>query len=293
MDLLPQVLADSILLGGLYSLMAVGMSLSFGIIRIINFAHGEMVMLGAYGAFWLFVLLGLDPLVALPLILIAGFCLGWVLFRVVIVKVLDAPHLNQILLTFGLGLVIQNLAAMLWSANARSTTPEYAIASWFLGDLFLSQGRLIAFIVAAVLIAALIVWLNWSETGRATRAVAENRAAATLMGINVRKIYALSFGVSSALGAATGVIISFIITITPFMGFPILIKAVAIVILGGMGSVAGAVIGAFLLAFGETFMSYYVSDGSGWAEGLAFVIIFAILLLRPRGIFGQAVETQS
>lgn len=293
MDLLPQVLADSLLLAGLYSLMAVGMSLSFGIIRIVNFAHGEMIMLGAYGAYWLFVLLGLDPLVALPLILVAGFCLGWVLFRVVIAKVLDAPHLNQILLTFGIGLVIQNLVVILWSANARSTTPEYATASWILGDLFLPQGRVVAFLVAAALIAALIAWLFWSETGRATRAVAENRAAATLMGINVRKIYALSFGVSCALGAATGVIVSFIITITPLMGFPILIKAVAIVILGGLGSVAGAVIGAFVLATGETFMSYYVSDGAGWAEGLAFVIIFAILLLRPRGIFGQAVETHS
>lgn len=293
MDLLPQVLADSLLLAGLYSLMAVGMSLSFGIIRIVNFAHGEMVMLGAYGAYWLFVLLGIDPLVSLPLVLIAGFCFGWVLFRAVIAKVLDAPHLNQILLTFGIGLVIQNFVVLMWSANARSTTPDYATSSWIFGNLFLPQGRVIAFIVASALITLLIVWLNRSETGRATRAVAENRAAATLMGINVRKIYALSFGVSCALGAATGVIVSFVITITPLMGFPILIKAVAIVILGGMGSIVGAVAGAFILALGETFLSYYVIEGAGWAEGLAFVSIFAILLLRPRGIFGQAVETQS
>lgn len=291
MDLFPQAFSDAILLAGLYTLMAVGLALSFGIIRIINFAQGEMIMLGAYGAFWLFTLLGVDPLLSLPLLVVAGFALGWVMFRGFVAKVLDAPPINQILLTFGLGLAIQHIAIILWSGDARSVTTPYATSSFMVGDVLLMEGRLAAFVVASAMIVALIAWLRWSETGRATRAVAENRSAAILMGIDVNRIYAMSFGLSCALSVATGVIVSFILTITPFMGFPMLVKAIAIVILGGLGSIAGTVIGAFALAFAETFVSYYLPEGSGWAEGIAFALIVVILLLRPRGILGQAVET--
>jgi branched-chain amino acid transport system permease protein len=291
MDLIPQAFSDAVLLAGLYTLMAVGLSLSFGVVRIINFAQGEMIMLGAYGAFWLFTLLGVDPLLSLPLLVAGGFGLGWLIFRGFVAKVLDAPHINQILLTFGLGLAIQHIAIVLWTGNARSTTPAYATESSLIGDVLLVHGRVVAFAVAFAMIAVLIAWLQWSETGRATRAVAENRSAAILMGIDVNWIYSLSFGISCALSVATGVVVSFILTVTPFMGFPMLVKAIAIVILGGLGSIAGTVIGAFALAFAETFVSYYLPEGSGWAEGIAFVLIICILILRPRGILGQAVET--
>lgn len=291
MDILPQALSDAVLLAGLYTLMAIGLSLGFGVLRIINFAQGEMIMLGAYGAFWLLTWLGVDPLLSLPALVAAGFLLGWMIFRVFVAKVLDAPPINQILLTFGLGLAIQHVAVILWTGNARSATPPYAVSSSVIADVLVVHGRLVAFLAAIVLIGALIAWLRWSETGRATQAVAQNRAAATLMGIDVGWIYALSFGVSCALSVATGVVVSFILTITPFMGFPMLVKAIAIVILGGLGSIAGTAIGACVLAFAETFVSYYVPDGSGWAEGIAFVLIVAILIVRPRGILGQTVET--
>jgi branched-chain amino acid transport system permease protein len=287
-DLLPQFLIDSILLGGLYTLMAIGFSLSFGVTRIINFAHGEFIMLGAYASFWAFTLAGLDPLVAMPLIIVSGFLAGWLLFRLFIERVLSAPHINQILLTFGIGLVIQHIAVILWSGNSRSATPDYAFTAWIFDDLFLPHGRLVGCLIAVALVLALIAWLKWTEGGRAVRAVAQNHDAATLMGINVKRMYALSFAISSALGAATGVVVSFIITVTPFMGFPMLVKAVAIVILGGLGSVAGTAAGAFLLAFFETGFAYYVPEGSGWSEGLAFVLIVAILIVRPRGLFGQS-----
>lgn len=290
MAILPQVITDAILLSGLYALMAIGLSLGFGVLRIINFAHGEMIMLGAYGAFWVFTLLGMDPIVALPALAVLGFLLGGLIFKFFIRKVIDAPHINQILLTFGIGLVLQHIAIILWTGDARSTTPEYAFTSSDMGNVFIVHGRLIAFTAALVMIAALIAWLRWSETGRAIRAVSQNRTAAVLMGIDEMRIYTLAFGVSSALGVATGVVVSFIITITPFMGFPMLVKAIAIVILGGMGSILGSALGAFALAFAETFMSYYVPEGSGWAEGLAFVLIVAILLVRPRGLLGQSTE---
>lgn len=289
MEILPQALTDTVLLAGLYTLMAVGLSLGFGVTRIINFAHGEFIMLGAYGAFWMLTLYGIDPLMALPLLVVTGFFAGWGLFKLCIEKVLDAPHLNQILVTFGIGLVLQHVAVILWTGNPRSTVPDYAHASTILGPMFVPHGRLIACLVAVVAVLALLAWLKWAEYGRATRAVAENHTAATLMGINVKWMYALSFAINSALGVATGVVVSFIINITPFMGFPMLVKAIAIVILGGMGSVAGTVAGALVLAATETMLAYYVPEGQGWAEGAAFVLLVLILLLRPRGIVGHAV----
>lgn len=288
MNLLLQFLIDSVLLGGLYTLMAIGFSLSFGVTRIINFAHGEFIMLGAYSAFWLFKIWGIDPLVAMPLIIVLGFVVGWLLFNSLIKRVLVAPNINQILLTFGIGLVIQHIAVILWSGNSRSTTPEYALQALTFGEIFIPYGRLIGCAVAILLVGCLIAWLKWTEGGRAVRAVAQDEDAATLMGINVKAIYALSFAISSALGVATGVVVSFIITVTPFMGFPMLVKAVAIVIVGGLGSIFGMAMGSFILAFTETAFSYYVPEGSGWSEGVAFILIMMILIVRPHGLRGQA-----
>ena len=268
--------------------MAIGFSLSFGVTRIINFAHGEFIMLGAYGAFWLFKIWGVDPLIAMPAIIVLGFATGWFLFNSLIKRVLSAPNINQILLTFGIGLVIQHIAVILWSGNSRSTTPDYALQALTLGEVFIPYGRLIGFAVAVALVALLIAWLKITEGGRAVRAVAQDEDAATLMGINVKAIYALSFAISSALGVATGVVVSFIITVTPFMGFPMLVKAVAIVIVGGLGSIFGMALGAFILAFTETAFAYYVPEGSGWSEGVAFVLIMVILIIRPHGLRGQA-----
>jgi branched-chain amino acid transport system permease protein len=289
MSLFLQCVIDATLLGGLYSLMAIGLSLGFGVTRIINFAHGEMIMLGAYGAYFGAALLGLDPLLSLPAVAIVVAFLSIVIFRVFIQRVLDAPHINQILLLFGIGLVLQNLAAIWWTGDARTVMTPYSPTAFEFGDLLIPHGRIIAFATAAVLIAALLYWLRRTELGRATRAVAENSQAATLMGINVTQIYMLAFAINAALGAASGAITSFLLTVTPFMGFHLLVKAFAIVVLGGLGSIPGTLIGAFVLAFAETFVSYYLPDGNGWAEGVSFVVLLCVLVIRPRGILGQAV----
>lgn len=285
--LILQIAVDSILLGGAYTLMAVGLSLAFGVTRIINFAHGEVLMFGAYAAFFAFAKLGVDPLVSLPAVAILGGLGGYLLFKSSLERILDDAGINMVLLTFGIGLVLQNLAVIMWTGDERSANPSYAFNSWFLTeDVVVANGRLIAFAVATAFILALLAWLRWSERGRATRAVSQNRAAASLMGINVRAIYALSFALSSAFGAATGAIMSFLIPITPFMGFPILIKAFAIIILGGMDSIIGTVIGAFFLALVETSIAYLVPNGIGWAEGVAFFLLVLMLLFRPNGILG-------
>lgn len=290
MDLLPQLIVDALLQGGIYTLMVIGLALSFGVTRVVNFAHGETVMLGAYGAFTLFTLSGIDPLVAMPALMVAGVLLGIVLFRGAIAPVLQAPHANQILLTFGIGLILQNVAVIVWKADERSINPAYAFSSVEIGDVIVPGGRLIGFGVAALLVLALFFWLKASEYGRATRALAENRDAAVLMGIEVPRMYALAFGLSCALGVATGVIMSFIGSISPFVGFHILVKGFAIIVLGGLGNIMGAVLGAFLLAFAETAVSYYVPNGTGWSEAVAFATLFFVLILRPRGLVGQAVE---
>lgn len=289
MEYVPQLIVDALLLGGIYTLMVIGLALSFGVTRVINFAHGEAVMLGAYGAYTLFVAAGMDPLLAMPLLMVAGCVLGMGLFRISVARVLSAPHVNQILLTFGIGLVLQNAALIVWKANEKSVVPSYAYSSLEFGDVIVPGGRLIGFGVAAVLVVALFLWLKHTEFGRATRALAEQREAAVLMGIDVNRMYALAFGLSVALGVATGAIMSFLGAISPFMGFHILVKGFAIIVLGGLGSIAGAVIGAFLLAFAETAVSYYVPNGTGWAEAVAFATLFLVLVLRPRGIIGQAV----
>jgi len=282
-----QILVDAFLLGGVYTLMAVGLSLAFGVTRIINFAHGEVLMFGAYGAFFAFAGLGIDPLLSLPAVAFLGGLGGYLLFKTSLEQILDSTGINQVLLTFGIGLVLQNLAVIMWTGDERSTTPSYSFDSWFLSDdVVVAKGRLIAFVIASAFIVGLLAWLRWTELGRATRAVSQSRAAASLMGINVRAIYALSFALSSGLGAATGGVMSFLLPITPFMGFPVLVKAFAIIILGGMDSIIGTVIGAFFLAFIETAIAYLVPNGIGWAEGVAFFLLVLMLLVRPTGILG-------
>lgn len=290
MELAPQMLVDAILLGGVYTLMVIGLALSFGITRVINFAHGEAIMFGAYGAFWLLTVWGIDPLLSLPLLLAGGFLGGFLVYETAVKRVLHAPHINQILLTFGLGLIFQNVALILWTGDERSANPSWAFDAFEFDMVVVPYGRLIGFAVAMLLVALLFGWLRWTELGRASRALAEHNEAAQLVGINVSLTYGIAFGISVALGVAMGVLVSFLAAINPFMGFHMLVKGFAILILGGLGNIMGAVFGAFILAFVETGVGYYVPNGIGWAEGMAFAILFAILVLRPRGLLGQEVE---
>lgn len=285
-----QLAIDSALLGGLYALMALGLALSFGVTNILNFAHGEAIMLGAYGAYFAFALAHVDPLLSLPVLMLLGFAVGYGLFRYFLERALTAPQINQILLTYGLGMVLSNVAAIAFSADMRSTNPAYAAASIPLCDAIVPVGRLIAFGTAALLAAALLLWLQRTEYGRASRAVAQNPLAATLAGIDLKNVYAVAFGISVAIGVATGAVLSWITPVTPFMGFHLLVKAFAIIILGGLGSIGGAMIGAFVLGLLETSVAYFVPEGNGWAEGVAFAVLFIILVVRPRGLIGRAAE---
>ncbi len=162
--------------------------------------------------------------------------------------------------------MLQNLALLLWTGNERSVSPDYAARSIELGaGLIVPVASLAAFGVAGVLVTGLFLWLRWTELGRASRALAENPVAAVLMGIDVNRMYAIAFGISAGLGVASGVVLSMIVPITPFMGLPLLVKGFCIIVLGGLGSLAGTVLGAFVLATVETLVSYFVPDGGGWS----------------------------
>jgi branched-chain amino acid transport system permease protein len=292
MGVYTQLLLDGVLLGGLYILVATGITLSYGVIRIINFAHGEFIMLGSYAAFWAVTIYGLDPLLMLPVIVVGGGLFGYAVQRLLIDRILAAPHINQILLTFGISLILQNLAAILWTGDLRSAQSVISYSVAEVGPVVVPYARLLAFVVALALVLGMLVWLKWSEVGRASRAVAHNHRAAMLMGINIYVIYGICFAVSASLGAAAGGLMSFLVTISPWMGFPLVVKSFAVVVLGGLGSVLGTIVGGFVLGISETLISYFVPGGSGWAEGVSFVLLIGVLVLRPRGIFGQAVEEQ-
>lgn len=290
MHLLPNFLLDAVMLGSLYCLLAIGLALAFGVTRIINFAHGEFVMLGAYAAVMLSRSFGLDPLLSMPIAAAAAAVLGWALFELCLKRVLRAPPINQILLLFGIGLVLQNVALMLFTADERSVTTPYSLAAGQILGINISYGKAIGLAVSMVFTFALLTWLRISETGRAMRAVAQQRDAARLMGIDVDRMYRLSFMINAALGAATGCVVSFLLTVSPFMGFALLVKSFAIVVLGGLGSITGTLIAAFLLALAETGVAYYVPDGGGWADGVALAVLLLVLILRPRGIRGGAID---
>ncbi len=287
MELFPRFVVDAVLLGGLYCLMAVGLSLAYGVTRIINFAYGEFVMLGAYGAYLLATYAHLDPVVTLPLVACAVALIAWIIFKLCLGRVLDAPHTNQILLLFAVGLVVQNVVALVMTGDDRSVSTSYSLSATDVGNLSLPHGRLIAFVVSLALAAVLVLWLKRTTLGRATQAVAQNQVAATVNGINVERMYALSFMVSAALGAASGSVVSFLLTVSPFMGFHVLVKGFAIVVLGGLGSIAGTFVAAFVLALAETGVAYFVPEGGGWAEGVALAVLLVVLIMRPTGILGR------
>lgn len=286
MTLLAQVTANALSLAGLYALVAVGLTLVFGVMRILNFAHGEFVMLGAYLSFWLFTLWGVDPFVSFALVMAALAVLGALVQTALIKRVLHAEHLNQILLTFGIAVTLQNLALLLWTGDLRAVKVWYAATAVPLGPVSLSLGRTVGIGIAGVLTLLLYLLLFRTEYGRALRAVAQDPEAALVMGIPVQRVYVLAMAVGAAYAGAAGVVASVTMYTYPLLGFTFGLKAFCVVILGGLGSVFGAVVASFILAFVESFIGVFFAQGSSWAEAVSFVMLFLVLLLRPRGLFG-------
>ena len=279
---LAQVIISGVLLGAVYALLAIGLNLIFGVMRVINVAHGDLMMLGSYTTFWLFTLWGVNPLVSLVVAMAVMFALGAVLQRVVVERVVGQPLLVSLLLTFGLSSFLTGAALNLWTANYRSV-PAFTGSVDFAG-LALSRPRVIAFGVALVLTVLVYLFLKRARIGKAIRATSQNAEVALVCGIDVARIRVLAFGLGTALAAAAGSLLAVMYTVYPEMGRTFLLKAFAIIVLGGLGSFGGAFLGALALGVAEALASY------AWtaqiAEAVAYALLLIVLLARPSGLFG-------
>ncbi len=279
------MLIFGVLRSGLYSLTSVGLALSVGVIGIVNFAHGEFLMVGAYLGYWLFVSYGIDPLVAIPLGALGLFALGGVVYRTSIQRVLQAPELNQMLLTFGISIFLQNLAIILWTGDPRTAAISYKAKAVALGPFTVGFPQLVVFALAMALTLGLYLVLGRSRIGKAMRAVAQSRLGSSLIGIEVDRIYVLAFGLSTALAGTAGLMIALQLSASPFIGLLYTLKAFAIIVIAGLGNIHGVIYASLVLGLSEAFVEFYVPQGGGWSEGVFFVLILAVLIVRPRGLF--------
>ena len=273
---------SGILLGGVYALLAGGLNLIFGVMRVINMAHGELLMLGAYTTFWLFARAGMNPLLSLLLSVPLLFLLGALVQRLLVSRVVRRPLLISLLLTFGLSLFLTGLAQQLWTNDYRSV--PYLSGSIGFAGLAVSRPRLVAFAVALVLSAATYTFLRWGRWGQALRATAQNPDAALACGVDVDRARLLAFGLGAALAGASGTLAAFMYTVFPEMGHTFMLKAFAVIVLGGMGSFAGAFLAALLLGLVEAFAAFWTTTQI--AEALIYLLLLLALLLRPNGLFG-------
>lgn len=279
-----QTIVSGFLTGSLYALIGIGLTIIFGVMRVINFAHGELLMIGMYITYWLFHLLGVDPLLSLLVTMPLLFLLGAGIQRWLIAPSIRAPEENLILLTVGVSLVLSNLALLLWTADYRTVKASYSGLAWRLGGISFSVPLLMGFGIALALTGVLFLFLMRTDMGRAIRATAQNRESALLMGIPVQKISMITFGIGASLAGAAGTLLDPVYYIYPNVGAPFTLKAFVIVVLGGMGNVVGALTGGLILGVAESLGAVYIS--TGYRDAVGFVIFLLILTLRPSGLFG-------
>lgn len=284
--LLLQAVVSGLLLGGVYGLVASGLTLIFGVLRIINFAHGAVMMLGMYATYWLHALAGLDPYLGIVVVAPLFFLVGMGIQRVVIEPNRHAAEHNQLLLTLGLALFFENLALVLWQADYRTLRVPYAAASFMLGEALVQMTRLVACGGAVVMAAALFGFLRMTDTGKAIRALAVEPEGAMLVGVNVSRIRAVAFGIGSACVAVAGALVTPFFYVAPDVGESFNIMAFVVVVLGGMGNFAGALLGGFIVGLAES-LGAALLPGS-LKHLVVFVIFVLVLLFRPAGLFGGA-----
>jgi branched-chain amino acid transport system permease protein len=287
-----QVLILGILLGGVYALMASGLTLIFGVMRIVNLAHPIMVIWGAFVAYWLFRLYGLDPLLAMPLAAAFMFGVGIVLYKLVYAKEAASAKYSEmtVLLTFAVALVLDGAASTAFSNTQRVTSPPYATDAFIIGPIYIPTAQLYAGAVSIVLIGALVAFLQFTRMGYAIRATTQNRTAAGLLGVNVAFVSLITFAIGSALAGASGALVSFVFSFFPSKHWEWIAVLMSLVVLGGMGKLVGTVVGAFVLSIIAAFVGTYA--GATWSTITFFLALFVILLVRPQGLFGDPIESE-
>lgn len=281
-----QSLLSGVLVGGVYALIGIGLTIIFGVMRVINFAHGDLLMVGMYLTWLIFTTLGLDPYLSLVVSAPLMFLWGAFLQKVFINRVLGALPQNQILLTIGLGLIMTNAMMLIFTSDYRILTTSYSSSSIKLLGLSISQPLLYSFLVTAAITGVLFWFLQTTDTGQAIRATAQDRDAAQLMGINVKRMSVLAFGLGTALAGTAGALLAPTYYIFPQVGGPFTLKAFVVVVLGGMGSIVGATLGGILIGVTESMSAVYVA--SGLKELVVYVLFLLILLFRPAGLLGKS-----
>lgn len=284
LDIFMQTIVNGLFTGAIYALVAIGLTLIYGVMLILNFAHGEFLMLGMYVAYWCFTLFGLDPYLSLPIAAVLIFGVGALIQRGLVQRVLDSHPLNQIILLLGVSTLLMGLVQFFWTAEPRAIHVPYETEVFVLMGLRFSIPRTVAFFSAMVISLVLYLFLQYTRTGAAIRAVSQSRAGALLMGINVKFIYLLTFGLGAAVTAVGGALLTPNYRMIPTVGQPFAVTAFVVVVLGTMGNFIGAFLGGLIIGVVEAFAGFFLG---GDVKIVASMLVFILILLfRPAGLFG-------
>lgn len=275
---------SGLLLGGIYALVAIGLNLVFGVVRVTNFAHGEFVMMGMFGAYLAHTTFDVHPYISWLILAPLGFLVGVFLQAVVIKRVLN-DHLMQIFVTFGLLIVFQSIALIFTRGQGKSTQVAVGSSAFDLWGVSVSVPRLVILLTAICVTVALVVFLRNSLYGTAVRAISQDRQTAQLMGINVNRVYAVTFGASAAIAVVAGVLLAPVYTATPSIGLSFVLPAFAVVVLGGLGSITGSLVGGLFLGLVEAFSGAYIDPTL--KQAVWFTILIVVLAVKPTGLFGK------
>lgn len=283
-EIILQVIVNGLLLGGIYALVAMGLTLIFGVVRIINFAQGDFLMIGMYASYWLFHLLGIQPyfsfLIVTSLMLIAGF----VMYKLVIKPILKAPVLAQMFSTFGLSVVLANGVLLVWKSDYRSIHTPFSNATLAIGGVPINVPRLVILGVTVAIVIGMHLFLKRHYFGKAMTAVAQDREAAMLMGVDIGKVYMVALGFGIGLAGLAGALLIYVYSVFPSVGGPFTISAFVVVVLGGMGNMVGAFLGGMVIGLVETLSGFFINPQLQTA--LQYVIFVAVLTIRPQGLLG-------
>ncbi len=290
MDVLIQLVLNGILLGSMYAIISVGLTLIFGIVRVVNFAHGEFLMVGMYAAYLLAAKFGLHPYAAAVPIVILLFAIGAAVQRFLIQPLLGAEEHIQIFATVGLSTALVNLALLVFGADLYSVPPSAAQGTLMVGGFSLVKGQIVMFVCALALVAGLHLFMQSTALGRAIRATAQNRNAALLMGVKVDQIYVIAFGIGAACVGLASALVMPLYPVTPTIGTYFVLTAFVVVVLGGMRSMYGAFFGAMIIGLVDSLSGYYIAPDL--KEVVYFAIFLAILIFKPTGLFGLGRGTE-
>jgi branched-chain amino acid transport system permease protein len=285
-----QVLILGLLLGGVYALMAMGLTLLFGVMRVVNLAHAAFIILAAYIAWMAFERFGIDPFLSIPITMTLMFLLGVVIYRVLFPRVVGSPRYVEmtVLLTFALALIVEGAMGYFFTGIYRSLNPSYATEAFLLGPIFVPKGQLYASLLSVGLLTLLAAFLRFTRTGYAIRATMQNRTAAQIVGVNVQRVSTIAFGIGLALAGASGSLMSFLFTFFPGAHWRWIALLLSLIVLGGLGSLMGALVGAVALGIASSYVSSIF--GPTWSPLTFFIALFLILLVRKEGLFGKKVE---